>query len=95
MGTVYDWHPEKRGWLLMPQGSASIRHSVIVSGLCGHDVFLEMYERGHLTGQALAGRARTVRAPGEGILVRAVQLRSKVFQKGRKVSRRQLISAVP
>ncbi len=55
MKTLYDWHPEKRGWLLMPQGSASIRHSVIVSGLCGHDVFLEMYERGHLTGQALVG----------------------------------------
>ena len=54
MGTVYDWHPEKRGWLLMPQGSASIRHSVVLGGLCGHDVFLEMYERGHLTGQALA-----------------------------------------
>ena len=53
MKTLYDWHPEKRGWLLMPQGSTLLRQGVVLSELCGHDVFLEMYERGHLTGQAL------------------------------------------
>ena len=55
----------------MPQGSTSIRHGVVLSGLCGHDVFLEMYERGHLTGQALVENAALPTAPHHAEAARA------------------------
>ena len=41
MRTLYDWHPEHRGWLLMPEGSTLLRQGVVLSKLCGHNTLLE------------------------------------------------------
>lgn len=49
---MYDWHPQRRGELLMPEGSKpSIQQAVTVTS--GSDVLEKLYREGRLKGKAL------------------------------------------
>ena len=47
---MYDWHPEKRGTLLLPKGSDSIEQGVTI--LAGSSALEILYKQGRLEGQA-------------------------------------------
>ncbi len=51
--TMYDWHPEKRGWLLVPEGSGSesVQQSVYVSS--DDSALFVLYRQHRLQGKAL------------------------------------------